>query len=151
MLHHAGKETIPGYNKQVSLKPTGRSIWNSLINEALQESKKAFKSLKRNRENNCETEYDRQNMIKKRGSFRSLQRQAHASKQRNFIQENMDASENDSKTFSKLINKQRTNAYKDTGSLIVIGKNVTITEDILEQWKHHFQKLAIPNLLQNLI
>jgi hypothetical protein len=35
----------------------------------------------------------------------------------------MDASENDSKTFSKLINKQRTNAYKDTGSLIVIGKN----------------------------
>ena len=42
LLPHAGKETIPGYNKQVSLKPTGRSIWNSQINEALQESKKAF-------------------------------------------------------------------------------------------------------------
>jgi hypothetical protein len=63
----------------------------------------------------------------------------------------MDASENASKTFSKLINKQRTNDYKDTGSLIVNGKNATITEDILEQWKHHFQKLAIPNLLQNFI
>ena len=79
--------------------------------------------------------------------FRSLQRQAHASKQRNFIQDIMDASENDSKTFSKLINKQRTNDYKDTGSLIVNGKNVTKTEDILEQWKHHFQKLPIPNLI----
>lgn len=79
--------------------------------------------------------------------FRSLQRQAHASKQRNFIQEIMDASENDTKTFSKLINKQRTNDYKDTGSLIVNGENVTKTEDILEQWKHHFQKLAIPNII----
>jgi len=82
LLHHAGKETIPGYNKQVSLKPTGRSIWNSQINEALQESKKAFKSLKRNRQNNCETEYDSQNMIRKKRRFRSLQRQAHASKQK---------------------------------------------------------------------
>jgi len=113
----------------------------------LQESKKAFKSLKRNRQNNCETEYDSQNMIRKKRQFRSLQRQAHASKQRNFIQEIMDASENDSKTFSKLINKQRTNDYKGTGSLIVNGENVTKTEDILEQWKHHFQKLAIPNFI----
>jgi hypothetical protein len=40
----------------------------------------------------------------------------------------MNASENDSKTFSKLINKQRTNDYKDTGSLIVNGGNVTITQ-----------------------
>jgi hypothetical protein len=47
----------------------------------------------------------------------------------------MDASENDSKSFSKLINKQRTNDYKDTGSLIVNGGNVTIKEEILEQWK----------------
>jgi hypothetical protein len=52
----------------------------------------------------------------------------------------MDASENASKTFSKLINKQRTNDYKHTGSLIVNGKNATITEDILEQWKHHIKK-----------
>ena len=59
----------------------------------------------------------------------------------------MDASENDSKSFSKLINKQRTNDYKDTGSLIVNGGNVTIKEDILEQWKHHFQKWAIPNFI----
>lgn len=113
----------------------------------MQESKKAFKSLKRNRENNCETEYDRQNLIRKMRQFRSLQRQAHASKQRNFIQEIMDASENDTKTFSKLINKQRTNVYKDTSSLIVNWETVTKTKDILEQWKHHFQKLAIPNLI----
>jgi hypothetical protein len=55
------------------------------------------------RENNCETEYDRQNMIKKRGSFRSLQRQAHASKQRNFIQENMDAMPFSSRAFPDFI------------------------------------------------
>jgi hypothetical protein len=54
----------------------------------------------------------------------------------------MESSENDTKTFYKLVNDQRKNPHNETNSRIVNIIEVTTPENILEVWKVHFQNLA---------
>jgi hypothetical protein len=57
----------------------------------------------------------------------------------------MQASENDSKTFHKLIRMQRSNSNINTDILILDGTKYT-EDELMDGWKIHFEKLATPSM-----
>ncbi|VDI16250.1 Hypothetical predicted protein [Mytilus galloprovincialis] len=85
----------------------------------------------------------------KKRHLRQLQRQAHASKKEKFINEIMQASEKDSKTFHKLIKQQRSNHSSNT-DVLYIGNEKFEGESILKAWTIHFEKLGTPNHDKNI-
>ena len=84
-------------------------------------------------------------MVRRKRELRQLQRQAHASKKDNMISDIMQASENDSKTFHKLIRMQRSNSNINTDILILDGTKYT-EDELMDGWKTHFEKLATPSM-----
>ena len=84
-------------------------------------------------------------MIKKKRTLRQVQRQAYASKKDKLISEIMVASQDDSKTFHKLLRMQRSNSAIKTDTLVI--DNVKYNQsNIMEAWRIHFENLATPNL-----
>ena len=87
-------------------------------------------------------------MIKKKRTLRQVQRQAYASKKDKLISEIMEASQDDSKTFHKLLRMQRSNSAINTDTLVI--DNVEYNQNnIMEAWRIHFENLATPNLDEN--
>jgi len=84
-------------------------------------------------------EKEKRRMVAMKRHLCSLQRQTHASKRQNFVKEIMVVSENDSKTFSKLVQKQRSNNSSVTEKHeIDDGIVVTRQKETLEESKQHF-------------
>jgi hypothetical protein len=87
-------------------------------------------------------------MIKKIRTLRQVQRQAYASKKDKLISEIMEASQDDSKTFHKLLRIQRSNSAINTDTLVI--DNVEYNQsNIMEAWRIHFENLATPSLDEN--
>jgi thioester reductase-like protein len=87
-------------------------------------------------------------MIKKKSTLRQVVRQAYASKKDKLISEIMEASQDDSKTFHKLLRMQRSNSAINTDTLVI--DNVEYNQNnIMEAWRIHFENLATPNLDEN--
>ena len=77
-----------------------------------------------------------------------VQRQAYASKRDKLISEIMEASQDDSKTFHKLLRMQRSNSAINTDTLVI--DNVENNQsNIMEAWRKHFENLATPSLDEN--
>ncbi|VDI11338.1 Hypothetical predicted protein [Mytilus galloprovincialis] len=89
------------------------------------------------------------NLTIKKRKLRQLQRQAYASKKEKFINDIMQASQKDSKTFHKLVKQQR---YKhDTNTdILYIGNKAFEGEKILSAWQTHFETLGTPNFDENI-
>jgi hypothetical protein len=72
----------------------------------------------------------------------------YASKKDKLISEIMEASQDDSKTFHKLLRMQRSNSAINTDTLVI--DNVEYNQNnIMEAWRIHFENLATPNLDEN--
>lgn len=56
----------------------------------------------------------------------------------------MESAEFNQKLFHKIIRTQRTIRTATAEILIVDGKELTQSEDILDGWKHHFETLGTP-------
>ena len=82
-------------------------------------------------------------MIRVRKSLRKEKRQESARQRKDKVEEIMNT-QNDSKTFYKLIKEQRKTSSTQTQSLVVDGKSCETAEEICGGWSTHFQKLAIP-------
>ena len=127
VLHNAVKQSIPKHRKNSRIKRTGRKIWKGKIAQASKISKSKFYTWKMNKNNNNA----KKDMVLSKRQLRGLQRQAYASKKRNFMNKIMSASENDTEMFHKLINNQRRNKHQNTEILILNEKNLTDENDIL--------------------
>jgi hypothetical protein len=66
-------------------------------------------------------------------------------KKDNMISDIMQASENDSNIFHRLIRMQRSNSNINTNILILDGTKYTEGE-LMDGWKIHFEKLATPSM-----
>ena len=145
MLHKAGAKAIPKYRKIKSLKTCGKGIWNSKISQKSKEAKRANWQWKNSKKTNSNSDSEKKEMVRRKRELRQLQRQAHASKKDNMISDIMQASENDSKTFHKLIRMQRSNSNINTDILILDGTKYT-EDELMDGWKIHFEKLATPSM-----
>ena len=145
MLHKAGTKAIPKYRKIKSLKTCGKGIWNSKISQKSKEAKRANWQWKNSKKTNSNSDSEKKEMVRRKRELRQLQRQAHASKKDNMISDIMQASENDSKTFHKLIRMQRSNSNINTDILILDGTKYT-EDELMDGWKIHFEKLATPSM-----
>ena len=147
-LHKAGRKSIPQYRRLKTLKSVGRGIWNHNIDQASKEARKAHWIWKNKGNSNGSTESEKKDMIKKKRTLRQVQRQAYASKKDKLISEIMEASQDDSKTFHKLLRMQRSNSAINTDTLVI--DNVEYNQNnIMEAWRIHFENLATPNLDDN--
>jgi hypothetical protein len=81
----------------------------SKISQKSKEAKRANWQWKNNKKTNSNSDSEKKEMVRRKRELRQLQRQARASKKNNMISDIMQASENDSKTFHKLIRMQRSN------------------------------------------
>ena len=79
-------------------------------------------------------------MIKKNRTLRQVQRQANASKKDKLISEIMEASQDDSKTFHKLLRIQRSNSAINTDTLVI---------DNFEYNQSNIMDSMTPNLYEN--
>ena len=79
-------------------------------------------------------------MIKKNRTLRQVQRQAYASKKDKLISEIMEASQDDSKTFHKLLRIQRSNSAINTDTLVI---------DNFEYNQSNIMDSMTPNLYEN--
>jgi hypothetical protein len=97
---------------------------------------------------NGSTESEKKDLIKKKRTLRQVQRQAYASKKDKLISEIMETSQDDSKTYHKLLRIQRSNSAINTDTLVI--DNVEYNQNnIMEAWRIHFENLATPNLDEN--
>jgi hypothetical protein len=104
---------------RISLKAVGRGKWNHNIDQASKEARKAHWIWKNKGNSNGSTESEKKDIIKKKQTLRQVQRQAYASKKDKLISEIMEASQNDSKTFHKLLRMQRSNSAINTDTLVI--------------------------------
>ncbi|CAG2256242.1 unnamed protein product [Mytilus edulis] len=81
--------------------------------------------------------------------LRQLQRQAYASKKEKFINNIIQASQKDSKTFHKLVKQQRSKHDTNT-DILYIGNQAFEGEKILSAWQTHFETLGTPNFDENI-
>jgi uncharacterized protein (UPF0248 family) len=139
-LHKAGRKSIPKYRHLKTLKSVGRGIWNRSIDQASKEAKKAHWIWKNNGKSNSSTESERKDMIKKKRTLRQVQRQAYASIKDKLISEIMEASQDDSKTFHKLLRIQRSNSAINTDTLVI---------DNFEYNQSNIMDSMTPNLYEN--
>ncbi|CAC5406773.1 unnamed protein product [Mytilus coruscus] len=148
-IHKAGKKSIPKYRQLKSLKTVGKDIWNKKISQASRESKNAHTLWKKkiNSQQNADTE--KNNLTIKKGKLRQLQRQAYATRKENFINDIMQASQKDSKTFHKLVKQQRSKHDTNT-DILYIGNQAFEGENILSAWQKHFETLGTPNFDENI-
>ena len=85
----------------------------------------------------------RQRMLEARVTLRKVQR-LEAAIHRNDRVEDIMTSDNSSKTFFRLINRQRKSSNAQLQTLIVDGKACETDNEILAGWATHFQRLATP-------
>ena len=83
----------------------------------------------------------RKRMIEAKQTLRKVQR-LESAKQRNTRVEEIMSSDGSSKTFFKLINRQRKSTNAQLQSLVVDSITCEIDEEIRDGWATHFQKLA---------
>ena len=140
-LHKAGKKSIPSYMKLKQSKTKGKGIWNKRISNASKEAKLSFKKWKDSgrKDENLKTQV-RQNKKK----LRQIQRQSIADIRNKENERLMATSTSDNKTFFNLIRKQRKSQNENTQILWVNEQEITDKEEILDEWKNHFQDLATP-------
>lgn len=84
-------------------------------------------------------------MVLSKRKLRSLQRQANASKKRNFMNKIMSASESDTEMFHKPKCNQRRNKHQNTEILVLNDKNLTDENDILNGWFEYVKGLSTPD------
>ncbi|CAC5369936.1 unnamed protein product [Mytilus coruscus] len=102
VLHKAGMKSIPRYRKLKTLKPVDKGIWNSKISQASTEAKSAHKSWKdKTLKSGCG--FRKAKSQKQKTLSATITETPHASKKEKFINEIMQASEKDRKTFHKFI------------------------------------------------
>ena len=82
-------------------------------------------------------------MLEERETLRKVQR-LEAAIQRNDRIEDIMTSDNSSKTFFRLINRQRKSSNAQLQTLIVDGKACETDDEIRAGWATHFQRLATP-------
>ncbi|VDH91039.1 Hypothetical predicted protein [Mytilus galloprovincialis] len=119
------------------------------ISQASKEAKSAHRNWIDKTNKNQDADQEKLALKNKKRHLRQLQRQAHASKKEKFINEIMQASEKDSKTFHKLIKQQRSNHSSNT-DVLYIGNEKFEGESILKAWTIHFEKLGTPNHDKNI-
>ncbi|VDI10792.1 Hypothetical predicted protein, partial [Mytilus galloprovincialis] len=148
-IHKAGKKSIPKYRQLKSLKTVGKGIWNRKISEASADSKNAHTLWKRKINSHQNADTEKINLTSKKRKLRQLQRQAYASKKEKFINDIMQASQKDSKTFHKLVKQQRSKHDTNT-DILYIGNKAFEGEKILSAWQTHFETLGTPNFDENI-
>ncbi|VDI00229.1 Hypothetical predicted protein [Mytilus galloprovincialis] len=148
-IHKAGKKSIPKYRQLKSLKTVGKGIWNRKISEASRDSKNAHTLWKRKINSHQNADTEKINLTSKKRKLRQLQRQAYASKKEKFINDIMQASQKDSKTFHKLVKQQRSKHDTNT-DILYIGNKAFEGEKILSAWQTHFETLGTPNFDENI-
>ncbi|CAG2236429.1 unnamed protein product [Mytilus edulis] len=146
LLHSAGKKSIPNYRETITVKTVGRGIWNKEISNASKLSKLAFFEWKNDRLDDIKYK----GMNKARKVLRSAQRRAHASKRNTLTEKIMQASQNDSKLFHKLVNGQRKCNNNLTDTMVFKGIEESDPELMMSGWKDYFENLyKLDNLNNN--
>ncbi|VDI03339.1 Hypothetical predicted protein [Mytilus galloprovincialis] len=146
LLHSAGKKSIPNYRETITVKTVGRGIWNKEISNASKLSKLAFFEWKNDRLDDSKYK----GMNKARKVLRSAQRRAHASKRNTLTEKIMQASQNDSKLFHKLVNGQRKCNNILTDTMVFKGIEESDPELMMSGWKDYFENLyKLDNLNSN--
>lgn len=144
VLHYAAEQCIPNYRLNSTRRTKGRGTWSPDIQLASKSSKKAYWAWKV-----CGSPKEKSHPtnLKRREAkrlLRRLQRQTHIRKSVALQKEIMDASDFDQKLFFRLVNKQRHRNTAYTELLEVDGEQLSTTDDIINGWKVHFERLATP-------
>ncbi|CAC5396047.1 unnamed protein product [Mytilus coruscus] len=119
------------------------------ISQSSRESKNAHTLWKKKINSQQNAEQEKNNFTSKKRKLRQLRRQAYASKNEKFFNDVMQVSQKDSKTFHKLIKKQRSKLDINT-DILYIGNQTFEGENILSAWQTHFETLGTPNFDENI-
>ena len=146
ILRLAAEDSIPSYKSEVKVKKKWQRSWTEQIHKAVKNSRLAWwEWRKAGAPQNSSDPYVQQ-MKEAKKSLRKEQRRE-AARIRNQKVEYIIGTENNSKTFFKLIREQRKTLISQTETRTVGNKTCDTNQEICEGWAVHFQNLASP--LQN--
>ena len=142
VLKQATRDSIP--NHKTSLKIKGRRrCWTQKMKDAMKNSRLMWWEWRKAGEPEDLRDPTRQRMLEARVTLRKVQR-LEAAIHRNDRVEDIMTSDNSSKTFFRLINRQRKSSNAQLQTLIVDGKACETDDEIRAGWATHFQRLAAP-------
>ena len=146
VLKNSALECIPRKKRK---KKFGKlQIWNKNISDVYKEMKKAsFKWYEEGKPNNDHPLFIDKKKCKQQ--FRKTYRIELAIKEINFKDKIMQTRTKDSKTFHMLINKQRRSLRGCIQDLHIDNETMSGEENILQGFKNHFAKLAVPSYDEN--
>ncbi|CAC5388961.1 unnamed protein product [Mytilus coruscus] len=149
VMHNACNEAIPNYNKSITTKSTGKSLWNKNISEASKITKEKHALWK-----NGGAPKDKNNPLKSQLTtakrlLRKAHRQAYASQREKLANQIMTASSSDNKLFHKLLRTQRSDGNRFTKTLRRDHQMAETNEDILHMWTDYFYELSNPDYKQD--
>ena len=142
VLKQATRDSIP--NHKTSLKIKGRRrCWTQKMKDAMKNSRLMWWEWRKAGEPEDLRDPTRQRMLEARVTLRKVQR-LEAAIHRNDRVEDIMTSDNSSKTFFRLINRQRKSSNAQLQTLIIDGKACETDDEIRAGWATHFQRLAAP-------
>ena len=142
VLKQATSQSIPNYKSNLNLKKQ-RRCWTQQMQDAMKNSRLMWWEWRKAGEPEDVGHPARKRMIEAKQTLRKVQR-LESAKQRNTRVEEIMSSDGSSKTFFKLINRQRKSTNAQLQSLVVDSIACETDEEIRDGWATHFQKLATP-------
>ena len=142
VLKQATSQSILNYKSTLKLKKQ-RRCWTQQMQDAMKNSRLMWWEWCKAGEPEDLGHPARKRMIEAKQTLRKVQR-LELAKQRNTRVEEIMSSDGSSKTFFKLINRQRKSPNAQLQSLVVDGITCETDEEIRDGWATHFQKLATP-------
>ncbi|MEW8544220.1 MAG: reverse transcriptase family protein, partial [Candidatus Thiodiazotropha sp.] len=143
VLKMATVESIPKHKSEVQIKKLKHRPWSEDIFQAVRNCRLKWWEW---RKAGAVHDPDNQHyiaMTKARKFLRKMQRQEAVRSRIEKVEEIMN-SQDDSRSFFKLIRQQRKSAATQTRCLVVDGKSCETDDEICNGWAAHFQKLATP-------
>ena len=142
VLKQATYESIPNYKSSVKSKKQ-RRCWTQKMQDAMKHSRLMWWEWRKAGEPEDPGDPARKKMVETKRTLRKVQR-LESAKQRKARVEDIISSDASSKTFFKLINRQRKFSNTQLQSLVVDGEVCETDQEIREGWAIQFQKLATP-------
>ena len=142
VLKQATYESIPNYKSTLKIKKQ-RICWTQKMQDAIEHSRLMWWEWRKAGEPEDPRDPARKRVVEAKRTLRKVQR-LESAKQRRARIEDIISSDASSKTFFKLINRQRKSSNTQLQSLVVDGEVCETDQEIREGWATHFQKLATP-------